>query len=91
MGRSKPGWGKPDCKPIWWPQCIPWANVRSDVRSSHFKSQVDTIVPPPRTTIYAIINFVYLILIILIILFIEPDSLISILMLTIAPPLKLCH
>uniref|UniRef100_A0A8C7K4E6 Nuclear respiratory factor 1 n=1 Tax=Oncorhynchus kisutch TaxID=8019 RepID=A0A8C7K4E6_ONCKI len=32
-GRGKPGWGKESCKPIWWPEDIPWANVRSDVRT----------------------------------------------------------
>ncbi|MEQ2189866.1 GTPase regulator Nrf1, partial [Goodea atripinnis] len=30
-GRGKPGWGKESCKPVWWPEDIPWANVRSDV------------------------------------------------------------
>uniref|UniRef100_A0A8C7HFD3 Nuclear respiratory factor 1 n=1 Tax=Oncorhynchus kisutch TaxID=8019 RepID=A0A8C7HFD3_ONCKI len=24
-GRGKPGWGKESCKPIWWPEDIPWA------------------------------------------------------------------
>uniref|UniRef100_A0A8D3DKR2 Nuclear respiratory factor 1 n=1 Tax=Scophthalmus maximus TaxID=52904 RepID=A0A8D3DKR2_SCOMX len=32
-GRGKPGWGKESCKPVWWPEDIPWANVRSDNRS----------------------------------------------------------
>ncbi|KAK6995005.1 DNA-binding protein P3A2-like isoform X1 [Biomphalaria glabrata] len=31
--RSKPGWGKPECRPPWWPADLPWANVRSDARS----------------------------------------------------------
>jgi len=28
-GKSKPGWGKPECRPLWWPPDVPWANVRS--------------------------------------------------------------
>ncbi|XP_066579648.1 nuclear respiratory factor 1 isoform X2 [Amia ocellicauda] len=39
-GRGKPGWGKESCKPIWWPDDIPWANVRSDVRSEEQKQRV---------------------------------------------------
>lgn len=39
-GRGKPGWGKESCKPIWWPEDIPWANVRSDVRTEEQKSRV---------------------------------------------------
>ncbi|XP_038608450.1 nuclear respiratory factor 1 [Tachyglossus aculeatus] len=39
-GRGKPGWGKESCKPIWWPEDIPWANVRSDVRSEEQKQRV---------------------------------------------------
>ncbi|CAL1544252.1 unnamed protein product [Lymnaea stagnalis] len=31
--RSKPGWGKPECRPPWWPADLPWANVRSDART----------------------------------------------------------
>lgn len=38
--RSKPGWGKPECRPIWWPEDVPWANVRSDVRSEEQKKKV---------------------------------------------------
>ena len=32
-GRGKPGWGKEDVKPPWWPDQVPWANVRSDIRT----------------------------------------------------------
>ncbi|CAH1784466.1 unnamed protein product [Owenia fusiformis] len=39
-GRSKPGWGKPECRPIWWPEDVPWANVRSDVRTEEMKKRV---------------------------------------------------
>ena len=39
-GRSKPGWGKVECRPIWWPNDVPWANVRSDVRSEEEKKKV---------------------------------------------------
>ncbi|XP_044135917.1 nuclear respiratory factor 1 isoform X5 [Bufo gargarizans] len=39
-GRGKPGWGKESCKPIWWPDDIPWANVRSDVRTEEQKQRV---------------------------------------------------
>ncbi|XP_023609297.1 nuclear respiratory factor 1 isoform X3 [Myotis yumanensis] len=40
-GRGKPGWGKESCKPIWWPEDIPWANVRSDVRTEEQKQRVE--------------------------------------------------
>ncbi|KAL4227132.1 GTPase regulator Nrf1 [Mactra antiquata] len=39
-GRSKPGWGKQECRPIWWPHDVPWANVRSDVRTEDEKKRV---------------------------------------------------
>ncbi|XP_072327236.1 nuclear respiratory factor 1 isoform X3 [Scyliorhinus torazame] len=39
-GRGKPGWGKESCRPLWWPEDIPWANVRSDVRSEEQKQRV---------------------------------------------------
>lgn len=39
-GRSKPGWGKPEYRPIWWPNDLPWANVRSDVRTEQEKKAV---------------------------------------------------
>uniref|UniRef100_A0A8C9VRM9 Nuclear respiratory factor 1 n=1 Tax=Scleropages formosus TaxID=113540 RepID=A0A8C9VRM9_SCLFO len=39
-GRGKPGWGKESCKPVWWPDDIPWANVRSDVRTEEQKTRV---------------------------------------------------
>jgi len=38
-GRGKPGWGKESCKPVWWPEDIPWANVRSDVRTEEQKQK----------------------------------------------------
>jgi len=39
-GRGKPGWGRDNTKPTWWPTEVPWANVRSDVRSDEDKSKV---------------------------------------------------
>jgi NLS-binding and DNA-binding and dimerisation domains of Nrf1 len=39
-GKSKPGWGKPECRPAWWPADVPWANVRSDVRDEEQKKAV---------------------------------------------------
>jgi nuclear respiratory factor 1 len=39
-GRSKPGWGKGECRPVLWPEDVPWANVRSDVRSEDQKKKV---------------------------------------------------
>lgn len=39
-GRGKPGWGKESCRPVWWPSDLPWANVRSDVRSEDEKRKV---------------------------------------------------
>ncbi|KAK3101268.1 hypothetical protein FSP39_002256 [Pinctada imbricata] len=39
-GRSKPGWGKEECRPIWWPSDLPWANVRSDARTEQDKTRV---------------------------------------------------
>lgn len=36
-GRGKPGWGKDSTKPPWWPEGLPWANVRSDARSDDEK------------------------------------------------------
>ncbi|XP_052781917.1 DNA-binding protein P3A2-like [Mya arenaria] len=38
--RSKPGWGKMECRPPWWPNEVPWANVRSDVRTDEQKRNV---------------------------------------------------
>ncbi|CAG5125586.1 unnamed protein product [Candidula unifasciata] len=38
--RSKPGWGKPECRPMWWPHDLPWANVRSDARTDEEKKRV---------------------------------------------------
>ena len=39
-GRGKPGWGKEDVKPPWWPADVPWANVRSDIRTDEQKKQL---------------------------------------------------
>lgn len=39
-GRGKPGWGKESTRPPWWPEDLPWANVRSDVRSEEEKQRV---------------------------------------------------
>lgn len=36
-GRGKPGWGKDDMKPPWWPEEVAWANVRSDTRTEEQK------------------------------------------------------
>lgn len=36
-GRGKPGWGKDDMKPAWWPTEVPWQNVRSDTRTDDQK------------------------------------------------------
>ena len=37
LQRGKPGWGKEDMRPAWWPENVPWQNVRSDVRSEQQK------------------------------------------------------
>jgi len=39
-GRGKPGWGKESTRPPWWPEDVPWANVRSDARSEEAKASV---------------------------------------------------
>lgn len=39
-GRGKPGWGKESTKPPWWPDGLPWANVRSDARSDDEKLKI---------------------------------------------------
>lgn len=39
-GRGKPGWGRDNTKPPWWPEEVPWANVRSDVRSELEKQKI---------------------------------------------------
>ena len=36
-GRGKPGWGKEEVRPVWWPDEVPWANVRSDIRTPEQK------------------------------------------------------
>lgn len=44
-GRSKPGWGRPESHPVWWPSDLPWANVRSDVRTEEDKKRVGSCTP----------------------------------------------
>eukprot|EP00118_Oscarella_pearsei_P028238 m.1740 g.1740 ORF g.1740 m.1740 type:complete len:400 (+) comp7778_c0_seq1:1369-2568(+) len=39
LGRGKPGWGKEDHRPEWWPNTVPWQNVRSDGRDVQQKEQ----------------------------------------------------
>ncbi|XP_065067375.1 DNA-binding protein P3A2-like isoform X3 [Rhopilema esculentum] len=39
-GRGKPGWGKESTRPPWWPEDVPWANVRSDARTEEAKASV---------------------------------------------------
>ncbi len=39
-GRGKPGWGKGDVRPPWWPDDVPWANVRSDIRTPEQKKSL---------------------------------------------------
>lgn len=39
LQKGKPGWAKDDMKPPWWPDNVPWQNVRSDVRSDLQKEQ----------------------------------------------------
>jgi len=39
-GRGKPGWGRDSTRPPWWPDNLPWANVRSDVRTEEDKQRV---------------------------------------------------
>lgn len=40
LGRGKPGWGKKDHQPVWWPKDIPWANVRTDSRPPEEKAKL---------------------------------------------------
>lgn len=39
-GRGKPGWGKDTTRPPWWPETLPWANVRSDARDEAEKQRI---------------------------------------------------
>lgn len=39
-GRGKPGWGKDTTRPPWWPETLPWANVRSDAREENEKQRI---------------------------------------------------
>uniref|UniRef100_A0A8C4R4R2 Nuclear respiratory factor 1 n=1 Tax=Eptatretus burgeri TaxID=7764 RepID=A0A8C4R4R2_EPTBU len=38
--RGNSGLGKEACRSVWWPNEVPWANVRSDVRSEDQKEQI---------------------------------------------------
>ncbi|KAG9510569.1 hypothetical protein GZH46_00885 [Fragariocoptes setiger] len=42
-GRGKPGWGKESTRPPWWPENLPWANVRSDARTEDDKVKVGNV------------------------------------------------
>ncbi|KAF6202850.1 hypothetical protein GE061_003255 [Apolygus lucorum] len=37
-GRGKPGWGKECMRPPWWPEDIPWSNIRLDSRGWQSKT-----------------------------------------------------
>ena len=39
-GRGKPGWGRDSTKPAWWPNEVPWSNIRSDVRTCEEKQKL---------------------------------------------------
>ena len=39
-GRGKPGWGKEEMRPVWWPQEVPWQNIRSDARDENQKKSL---------------------------------------------------
>ncbi|XP_046486754.1 DNA-binding protein Ewg isoform X3 [Neodiprion pinetum] len=39
-GRGKPGWGRESTRPPWWPEELPWANVRMDARSEDEKQKI---------------------------------------------------
>ena len=39
LQRGKPGWGKEELRPEWWPHTVPWQNVRSDGRDVQQKEQ----------------------------------------------------
>ena len=39
-GRGKPGWGKEEMRPVWWPQEVPWQNIRSDARDENQKKNL---------------------------------------------------
>lgn len=38
-GRQKPGWNRIECKPVWWPSELPWANIRVDPRDDEGKKK----------------------------------------------------
>jgi len=40
IGRGKPGWGRESTRPPWWPNELPWANVRMDARCEDEKQKV---------------------------------------------------
>jgi nuclear respiratory factor 1 len=39
-GRGKPGWGRDITRPPWWPEELPWANVRMDARTDEEKQKI---------------------------------------------------
>jgi hypothetical protein len=39
-GCGKPGWGKEEMKPVWWPDDIPWQNMKRTVGSAKVKAHV---------------------------------------------------
>ncbi|XP_060876144.1 DNA-binding protein Ewg-like isoform X3 [Metopolophium dirhodum] len=39
-GRGKPGWGRESTRPPWWPNELPWANVRMDARCEDEKQKI---------------------------------------------------
>ena len=43
-GRSKPGWGKAEFRPVWWPNDVPWANIRMDMRTEETKKRVSVCI-----------------------------------------------
>lgn len=38
-GHNKPNWGKESSRPPWWPEKIPWANIRTDGRNDEEKKK----------------------------------------------------
>ncbi|XP_050508280.1 DNA-binding protein Ewg-like [Diabrotica virgifera virgifera] len=39
-GRGKPGWSRESMRPLWWPEQLPWANIRMDCRSAEEKEKI---------------------------------------------------
>lgn len=40
MKRHRPGWGKQNMKPHWWPEDVPWKNIRTDHRPGDVKKEI---------------------------------------------------